>query len=298
MKHSLKQWIFFTRPWSFPASIMPAIIAVSFVYHQYKYNLIANVNWFNGILAIIGVIIFHSSGNIISDYYDFVNKVDRKESYGSNRLIIDGVFDAKVARNFGFVMLAIGCVIGLYICFNSGYYLLLIGFVGVVASMFYYKFKYRALGDLLIFIVFGLLVAFGTYYVMTNVLSWEILLISTPVGLLITAILHANNTRDMLHDNQAGIKTSAMLLGVKGSKIKYSLLTILCYLTVVALILVKILPYTCLFVFLTLPLAIKNMQIMSRFSNDNNLKIMNLDAKTAQLVLVFAIILSLSNVIS
>ncbi|MDL2239464.1 prenyltransferase [Bacteroidales bacterium OttesenSCG-928-K22] len=294
MSHNLKQWILVTRPWSFPASGMPALVAVAFAFHQYKNHLVADINWLNATLAIIGAVVFQTAGNLISDYYDYVNKVDRKESYGSNRMVIDGIFKPKTVLKYGLSFLTIGCSIGIYLCAQSSIYLLIFGLIGALGTLFYYKLKYNALGDLLIFLIFGLLIGPGTYYVTTNILSYESILISMPLGLLIVAILHANNTRDIMHDKQIGIKTSAMLFGIKGSKIKYALLLILSYIILIILILIKILPYSCLSVLLTLPFAIKNIMLMNSFSEKRPINILRLDAKTSQLVLLFAILLSIS----
>ncbi|MDR2083602.1 MAG: prenyltransferase [Bacteroidales bacterium] len=295
MRHTLKQWILVTRPWSFPAATMPVLVAFSFAFHQYKNNIISDINCIDAILAFLGAMFFQAAGNLISDYYDFINNVDRKESFGSNRMVIDGIFEAKTVLKYGLILLLVGCIIGIYLCFQSGIYLLFIGLAGVVGTLFYYKLKYRALGDFLIFLIFGLMIGLGSYYVITRILSYEILFVSVPLGLLITAILHANNTRDMIHDKQIGIKTSAILLGIKGAKIKYALLLILSYVIVIILIMMKIVPYSCLSVLLTLPLAIRNIIQMSKFSDKSPEIIMSLDSKTAQLVLAFAILFSISN---
>jgi len=297
MRHTLKEWILVTRPWSFPASVTPVIVSLSFAFYQSKNNIAIDINWLNAALAFLGALIFHAAGNLISDYYDFINKVDRKESYGSNRMVIDGIFEAKTVLKYGLALLILGSAIGFYLYFRSGIYLLLIGLVGVLGTLFYYKGKYNALGDFVIFIVFGLMVGVGAYYAITSTIGCEIWLVSVPLGLLITAILHANNSRDIMHDKAIGIKTPAIIFGIRGSKIEYALLLIFSYIVVIVLIFLKILPYANFSVLLTLPLAIKHIVQMNKLAENSHEVIFGLDAKTAQLVLLFAVVWSISNFI-
>jgi len=85
--------------------------------------------------------------------------------------------------------LGVGILLGIYLLVHTGLPLLFIGVIGIVSSTLYYKFKYAALGDLLIFICYGLAIALGTLYVMTAQLVWPVLLVSAPVGLLIVSVL-------------------------------------------------------------------------------------------------------------
>lgn len=151
--------------------------------------------------------------------------------------------------------------------------------------------KYVALGDFVIFIIYGLLISFGVVYVMTDQLYWPILLITTPIGLLIVAILHANNTRDILNDGKADIKTMAMLLGLKTSKIYFVLLNAGAYIGVICLVLFKLSHPLTFLVFLTLPPVIKNIsQIVAVKSEAELDKIKTLTEQEAKLVALFAIL--------
>ena len=75
----LKNWIMVAQPWAAPASISPAFIGFSYVFYLYKMGEVTEVNWFFGVLALIGVVIFHLSGNLLGEYHDFVNGVDVEE---------------------------------------------------------------------------------------------------------------------------------------------------------------------------------------------------------------------------
>jgi 1,4-dihydroxy-2-naphthoate octaprenyltransferase len=173
-----------------------------------------------------------------------------------------------------------------------------IGIIGVLAAYFYYILKYHALGDLLIFVIYGQLIALGTAYVMTSVIDWPVLAVSAPIGFLIVNILHANNTRDIRDDSKAGIHTQAILLGLQGSKIEYITLAIASYLAVVVLVAFRILPLLSLVVLITLPIAIKNIRLISGAKVESPELIRDLDAASAQLVLAFGLLLTLALFVS
>ena len=238
------------------------------------------------------------SGNILGDYHDFMSGVDVKEKTGPPRPLVMGLLRPKQALIYGYIMLLIGVVIGIYLLVNTGLPLLFIGIIGVISSTLYYKFKYVALGDLLIFICYGLAISLGMVYVMTGQLAWSILLVTTPAGLLIVAILHANNTRDMLQDKAAGIRTQAMNLGLEGAQITYQTLLLAAYILVAILVMVNLMsPYTFL-VLLSFPLAMKNIKLMKKATIEDLGIIRFLDTHTAQLVLIFSLLQVAGNVIA
>jgi len=107
---------------------------------------------------------------------------------------------------YGYIVLLIGILLGIFLLIRTGLPLLFIGIIGVISASIYNRFKKIAMSDVVIFITYGLCIALGVTYVMTSELIWSSMLVSTPSGLLITAILHANNIRDVELDRQADIK--------------------------------------------------------------------------------------------
>jgi len=288
---TLKDWVIAVRPWSFPASSMPALVAFIYVFFLSRQDHIA-VNWWFGVLSIIGALIFQATGNLISDYFDYKWKVDREDTYGSSRLLVEEVFRPTTTLYYALSFLLAGILLGLFLFSKTGMPLLYIGLFGTVASVFYYQFKYHALGDFLIFIVYGPLITLGTFYVMTSSLDWRIVALSLPLSCITVDILHANNTRDIAHDRRANIKTFAMLIGIKGSIFEYKALIYAAYLLLIALVSIGILHWITLSVLLTLPIAINNCRIMETASIDHPANIIDLDVKTAQLQLTFSGIFS------
>lgn len=294
----LKYWIIAAHPWSFPASGSPALVAFSYVFYLYKTGVVSDVNWANGVIAFFGAIIFHMSGNLIGDYHDYMNGVDQLEKTGPFRVLIHKIFKPKTILIYGYIVLLLGIIIGVYLFLRTGLPLIYIGLYGIISATLYYKFKYVALGDLIIFLSFGLMIMLGVVYVMTGIINWTSLLVVSPVGLLIVAILHANNTRDMLQDKQAGIKTQAMNLGLEGSQIMYQTLLLVSYLLVAASVLLNLLHPLVFIVLITLPMALKNIKLMKQATINDLCIIQFLDTHTAKLVLVFSLLLSAGNFIA
>ncbi|WP_158602597.1 1,4-dihydroxy-2-naphthoate octaprenyltransferase [Proteiniphilum sp. X52] len=294
----LKNWIIVAHPWAFPASASPALIAISYLFYLYKRGEIAGLNWTYGILALFGAVIFHMAGNLIGEYHDYISGVDRKEKTGPSRLIVMGIFKPTTVLYYGYAVLFVGILLGIYLLLNTGLPLLFIGIIGIVSSTLYYKFKYMGLGDLLIFICYGLSIALGVAYVMTGQLLWPILLVITPVGLLIVAILHANNTRDMLQDKQAGIRTQAMNMGLEGSQVTYQTMLLVAYLLIAIMVMIQMLDTWVFLVLFSFPLAIKNIKLMRKATMDDLGIIRFLDTHTAQLVLLFSLLMVAGNVIA
>ena len=294
MKHTHKEWFMVTRPWGYALSIMPAALAVAYVFFENSVTPL-DVNWWYGILAVIASPILQAGGNMMSDYYDYKNNVDRKETYGSSRMLVNKQFEPREVYWFSISMMVIGNIIGIYLLLNTSWHLLWIGLAGIIGSYFYFFMKYRALGDLNIFIIYGQLISLGTYLVMTNALSWKMLLVAAAPGFLIVNVLHTNNTRDIKHDGVAKIKTAAMLLGIKGSIIYYFAFTIGAYLLIVLCVIFGIQHWATLLIFISLPMALKLMKQMRTADKEKPENIQKLDEGTAQLVMVYMLLLVIGN---
>ena len=294
----LKYWIIAAHPWSFPASGSPALIAYSYVFYMYKTGQISDVNWINGIIAFFGAIIFHMAGNLIGDYQDYKSGVDQLEKTGPFRVLVHKIFKPRTILIYGYIVLLIGILIGAYLFLQTGVPLIYIGLFGIVSATLYYKFKYIALGDIIIFLSFGLMVVLGMVYVMTGIINWWSLLIASPVGLLIVAILHANNTRDMLQDKKAGIKTQAMNLGLEGAQVVYQTILLFTYMLVALIVLFNLLHPLVFIVLITMPMALKNIKLMKQATIEDLGIIRFLDTDTAKLVFVFSLLFSAANFIA
>jgi 1,4-dihydroxy-2-naphthoate polyprenyltransferase len=200
------------------------------------------------------------------------------------------------------MLFAVAVVIGLPIIYERGLVILWFGMLGLLGGFFYtgrpVGYKYLALGDFGIFMIYGPAIVAGTFFALTGHFSWTAVYISIPLGLLVTGILQANNLRDIIHDRQANIKTLATIFGEGFAKGEYIFLIVGAYLTVAILVFTNILSWWSLIVFLSLPVALKNMNMIKGVKIEDTGKIAMLDALTAQLTLMFGVLLSISIVIT
>lgn len=284
----MNRWIEATRPWSFPASTMPALIALAFA----QWSLNGNTHLLAGLAAVAGAFIFQISGNLISDYFDYRSGVDSKDTFGSSRMIVDGVFKPRTIWLYGMAWLALGCMLGLWLTARSGWALRAIGAAGALGTYFYYTLKYHALGDVLIFLIYGQLIPLGAYYCAAGgAIDWRLTLVTTPIGFMIVNILHANNTRDTMYDSRAGISTLAMRIGLRWSKRVFAALAYSSYAILALCVALGWLPWPCLVMLATTPLAVKNVKWMMRATGGDGLKTLRgLDGACAQLVLVCGVL--------
>ncbi|GAB6012158.1 prenyltransferase [Viscerimonas tarda] len=280
-----KDWVEAVRPWSYPVSLSPALVALLDTVWIHPESA---SHWLLGAVAVLGAVIFHSSGNLVSDYHDYRNGIDKLGNPGATSLT-SGLFKPKQILVFGLIFLAVGIAIGLILLHYSGTGLLWLGAIGVAACVFYYLLKARALGDLLIFIIFGPSITMGVSFVMLGYYDWIFLGVALPEVFITVNVLHANNTRDMQRDKVAGATTFAKLLGLKMSKFHYCLLTVLTYSAVVVMILLHILPVWTLLTWLTVPIAVRNCRTMLKASAADTSPINMLDQRTAQLQLAFSL---------
>lgn len=292
-KPSIMNWLLVIRPWSFSVSALPAFVAFMYSIHTH-----ATYNWQLGVLAIVGAIIFHAGGNLLSDLNDFKKGVDQIDKQGGTDSLTGGLFTAKQILLYGSSLIAVGILLGVYLVSQTGKELLWIGVIGTIGAVFYSFFKYRALGDFLIFIIYGPTIMLGTGYVMIGSIDWNLFLVSLPMTFITVNVLHANNTRDQRSDRYAEIKTFAMLLGTKASVYHYYFLTGLSYLSVIVMVVFNILPLATLATLLTFPIAYQNCKSMHEAVGEDMNTISNLDLATAKLQTIFSLLMSSALIIS
>ncbi|MBF0121816.1 MAG: 1,4-dihydroxy-2-naphthoate octaprenyltransferase [Candidatus Omnitrophica bacterium] len=292
-RSSYSIWFQAVRAPFFTAAVIPVLLAL-----VYALWIKTPVAWPLLPLIIMGMIFLHAGTNCINDYYDYINGVDKKTTFGSSRVLVDDLMPARHMFIESIILFSLGSIMGLIIVFWRGPVILAIGLLGVLGGYFYSAkplgLKYLAWGDVMVFLLFGPLLIWGAYYAITGMHSLQIVLASVPLGFLVTGILHANNIRDMRTDSTAGIKTMALILGLRGSKAEYFLLLATAYIGVLLMAASGILPWHSLAVFLSLPLAIKNIQEILRVQEDDLKAIATMDVQTAQLHLVFGILFTLS----
>ena len=291
-KHGFKAWLLATRPWSFPASAMPVVATMAYLFYA-GYN----INWLVGLWTLVTIIVFHAAGNTWSDYFDFKNGVDRDDTVGG-MAITSGEFRPEEIKKLASWLLAVAVVSGLGIMYVTGLPTLYLGLAGCVLTLCYPFLKYHALGDLDIFLTYSLLPVMGTSYVATGNFVNEALWLVLPIGLITVGILHINNSRDMEHDKRAGIHTFAMLMGKRASAVIYCLEVILPFVWVIGCVVYGSMPVWSLLVLVALKPALDNAKKAAALPKEGMNAVCGLDEATAKLQLMFSLLLSISFFVS
>lgn len=296
----LKLWWQATRPFAYTVSVIPPVIGLVLAANETP-----KINWLNFALVLVGCVLAHAGSNLLSDYFDFQNGVDRKGTLGGNTFLVEGIMTPKEMLIESVVLFFLAAGIGAYFVLTipNGPSLLWLIFLGGFLGLFYTlgpALKYRALGDLAVFIAFGPAMVLGAFFVHAHRFSWAPVLYSLPVALLVDAILHSNNLRDIKNDQGAGIevKTVAMLAGENAAKKIYYALIFGSYLLVVILVLFADLSPFSLLTFLSVPLAIKLAKKTADKSVTTDNKFKMLDAETAKFHSVFSLLFIISLLLS
>ncbi len=291
-KHSFSQWLVALRPWSFPASAMP--VAVTLAYLLWRG---AEIDWLAGVWAFVNIVVFHAAGNVWSDYFDFRKGVDAEDTFGA-KTMTSGEFTPREMLRLAVGLLIVALALGVGLMLRAGLPLLWFGLAGALTVLLYPRLKYSALGDVDIMLAYALLPTLGTSFVATGALVWEVLWLAIPVGLITVAILHANNTRDIVTDARAQIKTFAMSIGRKPSKVIYAFEVLFPFVCIVGCIVAGILPIWALLTVVAVVPAWQGARDMLRHDDASTELIANLDERTAKLQLIFSLLFTIALVVA
>ena len=289
-KHSHKDWVIATRPWSFPASAMPVLVTLGYLFWR-GFQL----DWAIGAFTMLNVVLFHAAGNTWSDYKDYKCGVDRDDTVGGLS-IVSGQFQPQEIKRLSMILFAIAVAGGLALTCLTGITTLYFGLAGAVLTLFYPWLKYHALGDLDIFLTYSVVPMLGTSFVATGEIHLSVLILSVPVGLITVGILHSNNTRDIEQDRRAGIKTFAMCVGGKVSTVLYCLEMVVPFVWVVVCVICGLLPGWCLMVIAAAKMAFDNARQALKYNREGMKALVGVDEKTAQLQLAFSVLMFVSMV--
>ncbi len=233
--------------------------------------------------------------NLANDYFDYIKGIDSEDRLGPVRVTQSGLIAPVLVQIAMITTFILAVLPGLYLINIGGWPVMLIGATSILAALGYsggpYPLASNALGDLFVFIFFGLVAVCGTYYVQTHRLTVTVVLIGADVGLLITAILVVNNLRDISTDEKTGKRTLAVRLGTRGTKLEYSLLLTGAYCGVLALWVGGFFPIWVLMPFGSAPFAWRLTRII-RGATDGPI-LNHALASTAKLAFFFSLLLSI-----
>lgn len=271
---------------------MPVLVTVGWLWSN-GYE----VHWGFALWALVNIIFVHAAGNVWSDIADFKSGVDASDTFGV-RTLVDGQFTPEEFRRLSLVLNTIAVAGGLLLVSLTGLTLLYIGVAGILLSLLYPRLKYAALGDVVIILCYALLPMTGTSFIVSGAIQWEVLWLAVPVGLITVGILHANNVRDIETDHRAGIQTFPLLTGRRFGAWLYAFEVIFPFLWLVALMAFRLEPWWLGTAFLAMPVAVKNARTMLAYERGGKESYATLDEKTAQLQLLFSLLLIIGLVLS
>ncbi|MEM0135734.1 MAG: prenyltransferase [Thermoplasmatales archaeon] len=268
------------RPWSFQQSVTSLIFGALIAF-QVSFSV--RTNLYLLLLSAIALIMVHGAFNAYSDYFDFVLKTDKPEGMGSAgaRVLIDRLIPTNKFLYFTTFVFLVGLSIGIYLVIIRPFILPYV-IIGLIAGLIYglpkFGWKRIALGDVAVFLAFGPGIFLGSLVLEGGHVGIPQLLISFSLGMIIVAILHGNNWRDMKDDSVAGVKTIALYLGDKGSLVYYVFLIWASYPLFIAAVIIEPRLFPILGALLTIPWAIRLTRIAG---NPKNMKRNLLDMLTA-----------------
>ncbi|MBZ0179966.1 MAG: 1,4-dihydroxy-2-naphthoate polyprenyltransferase [Melioribacteraceae bacterium] len=283
----LSAFILASRPKTLLASLVPVIVGSS---AAYKYGGFKPIH---ALVALLCSVLIQVSTNFINDLYDFLSGKDTEHRVGPQRALASGLVSVKEMKWAIIIIYSVTFLLGLYLVYKAGIYVLVIGVLSLIAGYLYtagpYPLAYNGLGDFFVLIFFGFVGTMGTFYVQVYELNWFSFWVSIPVGLLITNILVVNNYRDIDEDRSNNKNTLAVKMGRTFARNQYLISLILSYLILLFLLIDYEHSFFILLPLLTLPLAIKAMQ---QFKTKQGAELNFLLELSAKLSFLFGILFS------
>jgi len=288
MSSSVKYWVMASRPKTLLAAFVPVLIGSSAAYHDGSFHLPA------AITALICATLIQVGTNFVNDLYDFYSGADDEHRLGPTRVISSGLISPESMKKGIVITFTVTFFLGLYLVYLSGWLILVVGIISILAGIAYtagpYPLAYNGLGDLFVFLFFGLVGTIGTYYVQTASINYFVFLLSIPVGALITNILVINNFRDIEGDRKNGKKTLAVIFGNGFTKGEYIMFLAVSYSIPIILFSLMEESIYVLLPLLTFPIAVKLIKMMSLFKGKELNATLELTAKFSALFgILFAV---------
>jgi len=256
---NISAWWTAFRPNTLIVSIAPVFIGISLSVRDNNFS-----SYFVAILTLLAAMLIQVGTNLINDLYDYIKGADNKQRIGPIRATQSGLLSKDSIYRGAFFCFTIALLIGIYLVYIGGMPILVIGLLSLISGYCYtagpYPLAYNGLGDIFVFIFFGLIAVPGTYYLQTNILfNINSIVIGSSVGFLAVAVLCVNNIRDIESDSKVGKKTLAVRFGISIITIVYDIMILSAYLSILTFIFIEgFLNQLGMFLlFLSLPIAIK-----------------------------------------
>ena len=290
---NLGAWIMASRPRTLPAALAPVVVGSAMALADKSFV------WLPAVAALLVALVLQVGVNLANDYFDYLKGIDTQDRLGPARVTQSGLIPPRQVKAAMILTIILSAIPGTYLLARGGWPVIIIGFACVLAVLAYsggpYPLASHGLGDLFVFIFFGLVAVCGTYYVQVLHLTPIVWLMGVIEGLLITAILVVNNLRDIQTDRKTGKRTLAVTIGDRGCRIEYVVLLAVAYAIPIALWLSGRMSAWVILPLLSLPPAISLMRLIWK---NPAVPILNQAlVKTVRLALFYSLLLSIGLVL-
>ncbi len=287
MSHS-RLWILASRPRTLPAAIAPVLVGTALAASEDKFHVLPFL------AAMVGSTFIQIGTNLSNDYSDARRGADTEDRLGPVRVTAGGLMPPRHVLAGTYIAFGIAVAAGLYLAAVAGWELLVVGVASILAGVLYTggprPYGYEGLGELFVFVFFGIVAVVGSYYVQTEELRWEAFALAVPVGLLSSAILVVNNVRDIDTDRRAGKHTLAVKLGRERARALFTAMVVLSFAAPVVILALGGLTPWLLITLAALPLGVPLIKTVSSRSDGPALN--RALAGTGRLLAVFSVLLS------
>ncbi len=284
------------RPFAYTASVIPVLAGGALAAVDGRFA------WLPFLAALAGGVLLHSGTNIVNEIYDVRQGIDTITSPRASHAIVKGRLTERAAFLAAVAAFGLAVAIGVYLVLLRGPAIVALGLAGLVGGYGYtappLQYKYRALGVPLVFLLMGPLMVAGTYFAVTGTWTVQAFVLSIPVGLLVAAILHGNEWRDIGEDTRAGIVTLSSRLGRDWAHYGYVALVLGAYISLGLAVAFGFLPPATLVAILSLPFLAQVVRSAELGATGQTRAIAMIDLQTARLHLAFGALLVLGLLLS
>jgi 1,4-dihydroxy-2-naphthoate octaprenyltransferase len=219
---ALHIWLMAARPRTLPAAVAPVLVGTALAATEDTFKVLTFV------AAMLGAVFIQIGTNLSNDYSDARRGADTEDRLGPVRVTAGGLVPPRQVLVATYVAFGLAALAGAYLIATAGWELLLIGVASILAGVLYTggprPYGYEGLGEVFVFLFFGLVAVTGSYFAQVERLTWEAFVLAVPVGLLASAILVVNNVRDLETDRRAGKRTLAVRLGRERARTVYAVM--------------------------------------------------------------------------
>jgi len=290
----LKVWLEAARPKTLVAAVVPVLIGMALALREHVFNPLMSA------VALVCAILIQIGTNFANDYFDAKKGADSEERIGFQRATASGLITPNQMLRATYITMSLAFLLGLVLVWHAGWVILLIGILSLIFGIAYtggpFPLGYNGLGDIFVFLFFGIVAVMGTYYV--NAIQWSSLAFwsSIPAGALSVNILVINNLRDIETDRPAGKKTLGVIFGENALRWEYLAMILLSFAIPPHLFVRDNFGWFIFLPLLSLPLAVRLLRKIWYVKDKRTLN--KTLAGTAQFMIIFGVLFSLGLVLS